>query len=173
MEERQEAGTGAHHPREPSRTTARISSKTIDSLVHKVAQKKPPATPKGSRRPKKNRGSDLLSHPHHRSSTIGAGRLNDRVRKGSGCDPPAITTEKQKDPQTPHHHQQKNHQQQQKKKQCARTPSIHGGQALGLLVPVSSTPHNASTPGLSTRSSPGSLTPSKGQETSSRSRLPT
>src|SRR5690606_39436892 len=83
MEERQEAGTGAHHPREPSRTTARISSKTIDSLVHKVAQKKPPATPKGSRRPKKNRGSDLLSHPHHRSSTIGAGRLNDRVDRKS------------------------------------------------------------------------------------------
>ena len=73
---------------------------------------------------------------------------------------------------TPPHHPTrggtgKNHE------QYARTPSICDGQALGPLVPVSSTPHNASTPGLSTQSSPGSLTPTTGQETSSRSKLPT
>src|SRR5690606_40665192 len=45
------------------------------------------------------------------------------------------------------------------------TPTSHTsqrgayGQVLGRLVPVSSTCHHASTPGLSTRSSPGSLTP--------------
>ena len=51
-------------------------------------------------------------------------------------------------------------------------PIICSGQALDLLVPVSSTPHEASTPGLSTLSSTGSLTLSRRQETSSRSKLP-
>src|SRR5690606_31551347 len=36
------------------------------------------------------------------------------------------------------------------------------GQVLGLLVPVSSTRYRASTPSLSTLSSPGSLTPQTG-----------
>src|SRR5699024_6288005 len=40
-------------------------------------------------------------------------------------------------------------------------PATCSGQALGLLVPVSSTPYKASTPGLSTPSSTGSLNPSK------------
>src|SRR5690606_27968331 len=69
-------------------------------MFTKKGAKKRAGAPEETPTPKKNRGSDLLSHPHHRSSTIGAGRLNDRVRKGSGCDPPAITTAKQKDPQT-------------------------------------------------------------------------
>src|SRR5690606_3085028 len=41
------------------------------------------------------------------------------------------------------------------------------GQALGLLVPVSSTRYRAYTPGLSTQSSPGGLTRSSRWETSS------
>jgi hypothetical protein len=36
------------------------------------------------------------------------------------------------------------------------------GEVLGLLVPVNSTPHDASISGLSTPSSTGGLTPTKG-----------
>src|SRR5690348_18258933 len=47
------------------------------------------------------------------------------------------------------------------------------GEVLGLLVPVNSTPHDASISGLSTPSSTGGLTPTKvGWETSSWNELP-
>src|SRR4051794_25871908 len=46
------------------------------------------------------------------------------------------------------------------------------GQALGLLVPVDSTPHKASIPGLSTPSSLGGLTHARWWETSSWNELP-
>ena len=46
------------------------------------------------------------------------------------------------------------------------------GQALGLLVPVDSTPHSASIPGLSTPSSLGGLTHARWWETSSWNELP-
>lgn len=108
-------------------------------------------------------------------STISAKRLNDRVRKETGCDPPAITTT-----ETTHHPPDSTHPNQGKESQRAASsvksvrehPIICSGQALGLLVPVSSTPHRASTPGLSTPSSIGSLTLSRRQETSSQSKLP-
>src|SRR5690606_28984183 len=108
-------------------------------------------------------------------STIGAGRLNDRVRKGTGWTPPAMTAVTL----TPHPPPTRGVRQGTLLKSplglvdsCARTPCICGGQALGRLVPVSSTPHRASTSGLSTPSSLGSLTHSRWQETSSRSKLP-
>src|SRR5690606_32461406 len=97
-----------------------------------------------------------------RGSTIGAGRLNDRVRKGTGWTPPAMTAVTL----TPH--PTKRAGKPTHAESCARTPCICGGQALGRLVPVSSTPHRASTSGLSTPSSLGSLTHSRWQETSSR-----
>ena len=46
------------------------------------------------------------------------------------------------------------------------------GQALGLLVPVDSTPHRASIPGLSTPSSLGGLNHARWWETSSWNELP-
>src|SRR3954454_3430885 len=46
------------------------------------------------------------------------------------------------------------------------------GQALGLLVPVDSTPHKASIPGLSTPSPLGGLTHARWWETSSWNELP-
>jgi hypothetical protein len=46
------------------------------------------------------------------------------------------------------------------------------GQALGLLVPVNSTPHRASIPGLSTPSSLGGLNLTRRRETSSWNELP-
>ena len=78
-------------------------------------------------------------------STIGAVGLNFRVRHGSGCDPNALTTEKPI--QLPRISQQSH-----------RKQSSIGEKSLDALVPVSSTPLNAYTPGLSIRSSSGHLT---------------
>ena len=82
-------------------------------------------------------------------STIGAVGLNFRVRHGSGCDPNALTTEKPI--QLPRISQQSH-----------RKQSSIGEKSLDALVPVSSTPLNAYTPGLSIRSSSGHLTSFKG-----------
>src|SRR5699024_2733539 len=76
-------------------------------------------------------------------STISVRRLHDRVRKETGYNPSTKTTTEK------HVNNVREH------------PATCSGQALGLLVPVSSTPHKASTPGLSTPSSTGSLNPSK------------
>ena len=51
-------------------------------------------------------------------------------------------------------------------------PYLSNGQGLGRLGPVGFTPHGASTPGLSTRSSSGVLTRLTLWEASSRGRLP-
>ena len=80
--------------------------------------------------------------PH---STIGAVKLNFRVRHGTGCDLDATTTRKLI--HLPYITSQS------KRKQLP-----NGEESLDALVPVSSTPLNAYTPGLSNRSSSGHLT---------------
>ena len=93
--------------------------------------------------------------PHRpRCSTIGAGGLNFRVRNVTGCFPTAKTTETLSNHQTAQLFAVRELHSRREQKIC--------GQVLGLLVPVSSTRYRASTSGLSTRSSPGSLTPSRG-----------
>src|SRR5699024_2158370 len=72
-------------------------------------------------------------------STISVRRLHDRVRKETGYNPSTKTTTEKTVNNVREH------------------PATCSGQALGLLVPVSSTPYKASTPGLSTPSSTGSL----------------
>ena len=76
-------------------------------------------------------------------STISVRRLHDRVRKETGYNPSTKPPRKNTTNNAREH------------------PATCSGQALGLLVPVSSTPYKASTPGLSTPSSTGSLNPSK------------
>ena len=82
-------------------------------------------------------------------STIGAHRLNFRVRHGTGWDPVALTTRKQ----TLSLHNSTLH-----KKQIS-----NGEKSFDALVPVSSTPLNAYTPGLSNRSSRGHLISSQSE----------
>src|SRR4051812_48256244 len=122
-----------------------------------------------------------LPHPDE-CSTIGAGGLSFRVRDGTGRSPSATTTDNTihisplrglNTPPHPH----------TRKPRCKKgghgcvlrvtqwmrttihahniTQSLCCGQALGLLVPVDSTPHRASIPGLSTPSSLGGLTHAK------------
>jgi hypothetical protein len=83
-------------------------------------------------------------------STIGAERLNFRVRDGTGCFPFAMAavTLWRYTPVSPEPHSER---------EATRT-NKNVSQALGLLVPVSCTPCGASTSGLSTQSSTGDLT---------------
>lgn|GEM_PF-6478173 len=96
---------------------------------------------------KKVSGGDLLSHGSNRS-TIDAGGLNGRVRHGTGCVPSAMTTGNQ------FWHPMIACQ----RKQRTSEEKVIGSQGLGVLVPVSSTPLRAYTPGLSIPSSTGRLT---------------
>ena len=82
-------------------------------------------------------------------STIGADRLNFRVRNGNGCGPVAIATETYV---TEQHHPRRAGA---SKNSIANTSDI---QALGRLVPVGSMRHRNSTSGLSTWWSPTGLT---------------
>ena len=78
-------------------------------------------------------------------STIGAHGLNFRVRHGAGCDTVAISTKKLF--LLPHI-----------TSQFLQKQLKEGEKSLDVLVPVSSTPLNAYTSGLSIRSSSGHLT---------------
>src|SRR5689334_11221934 len=100
-------------------------------------------------------------------STIGAERLSFRVRNVTGRSPDAMTTET-----LGNRYQRFAVSEPHSGRETHSTPHRVCGQALGLLVPVNSTSYLASISGLSTLSSPGSLTPSRGWEPSSRSRLP-
>lgn len=88
-------------------------------------------------------GDDLLSRALRRS-TIGPGRLNDRVRNGIGWGPSGIATRSIKP----------SCNREDIVAQCVRlvcNAFCRGTiKPIGLLVPVSFTPHGASTPGLST-----------------------
>ena len=114
-----------------------------------------------------------LPHPGE-CSTIGAGRLSYRVRNGTGRFPTAMTTDNtiqlspHPKPGTGVEHTQPIHQPPNDRKRGwlwtqGHTVDANNSlwQALGLLVPVNSTPHRASISGLSTQSSTGSLTHSK------------
>ncbi|CAL9490994.1 hypothetical protein SUDANB121_03252 [Nocardiopsis dassonvillei] len=122
-----------------------------------------PASPETGLNPQQKTVAATYSPTPPQGSTISARRLNDRVRNVTGCDPPTITTTETNT------HTPKPQQRAPKPgnistsyvKRMREHPIICSGQALGLLVPVSSTPHKASTPGLSTPSSIGSLTLSK------------
>src|SRR5882757_11399982 len=100
-----------------------------------------------------------LPHPHE-CSTIGAGRLSFRVRNGTGRFPPAITAVTLSTTHTPD-------QPLSGRPRWVVGSESHSGcvarlwQALGLLVPVNSTRHQASISGLSTQSSLGGLTPQR------------
>ena len=116
-----------------------------------------------------------LPHPGE-CSTIGAGRLSYRVRNGTGRFPTAMTTDNtiqlSPHPETGtgvEHTNQPHTVPGIPGKRCGwlwtqgHTVDANNSlwQALGLLVPVNSTPHRASISGLSTQSSTGSLTHSK------------
>lgn len=106
---------------------------------------------KGWRRP-------TLPHPP-RCSTIGAGRLSFRVRKGTGRDPTALTTNTIYKDNT--HPTQCVAQDTEQWTQATNKPSYSATEfivvSFGQLVPVTSTPHNAYRSGLSTPSSLGNL----------------
>ena len=125
-----------------------------------------------------------LPHPDE-CSTIGAGGLSFRVRDGTGRSPSANTTDntihlsphntrgvtEHTTPTPPHTGTAQklvvcsgSHSGCEQQKCC--------GQALGLLVPVDSTPHRASIPGLSTPWSLGGLNHARWWETSSWNELP-
>ena len=84
-------------------------------------------------------------------STIGVWVLNCCVRNGNRWNHPAIATGFPRGPAP-------------SKPYRRETTNILRSQALGVLVPVRSTPRGASTPGLSTLSSPGRLTDLRHEE---------
>jgi hypothetical protein len=103
-----------------------------------------------------------MRRPH---STIGAGGLNFRVRDGNGCDPSALATGNRSCKWVTRLRSRRTAPVGRTRK-TARTTLIAqaSGSSLflvkeitvkphGQLVPVSSTPYGASTPGLSTSSS--------------------
>ena len=126
-----------------------------------------------------------LPHPDE-CSTIGAGGLSFRVRDGTGRSPSANTTDNTIHlsptitgglPNTPPPHQPPHQGRHRNMVVCSGSHSGCEqqkccGQALGLLVPVDSTPHRASIPGLSTPSSLGGLNHARWWETSSWNELP-
>jgi hypothetical protein len=125
-----------------------------------------------------------LPHPDE-CSTIGAGGLSFRVRDGTGRYPSATTTDNTNNLSplpglnTPPHRPPRKPRGTVDMVVCSGSHSgceqLHVtccGQALGLLVPVDSTPHRASIPGLSTPSSLGGLTHARWWETSSWNELP-
>ena len=99
--------------------------------------------------------------PHRpRCSTIGAGRLNYRVRNETGCFPTAITTEtpKRTQPRTETPGPCPNglvgwFPVMSREPHSEREQQAYVFKPLGLLVPVNSTPYDASISGLSTQSS--------------------
>src|SRR5256885_2449251 len=106
--------------------------------------------------------------PSHPGSTIGAGGLNFRVRDGTGCFPSAIATE------TVSRISGSDEVEGASLEQSSGTDSERErSQALGLLVPVSSTRCRASTSGLSTSWSARGLTRLTRWEISSRGELRT
>src|SRR5699024_4838969 len=115
------------------------------SHVHKPTQKKrgESTTKHLPLFPSKKTVAATYSPTPPQGSTISVRRLHDRVRKETGYNPSTKTTTEKTVNNVREH------------------PATCSGQALGLLVPVSSTPYKASTPGLSTPSSTGSLNPSK------------
>ena len=144
---------------------------------HTTQRKEGPDSP-GPNRPKKQdplplkgvRRCPTLPHTPV-CSTIGAVRLSFRVRKVTGRFPHAITTETHTTPTHPTKRAEggsisaTHYPHIFKIGCCLRNHTVNAssnGQALGLLVPVNSTPHRASISGLSTRSSPGSLNPTTG-----------
>jgi hypothetical protein len=138
-----------------------------------------------------------LPHPDE-CSTIGAGGLSFRVRDGTGRSPlrqnhrqhyspiPAgrrPVPAKPLKPSEPTRVEHQPHPTDPPKKGgfrwcglCAQGHTVDANnllwQALGLLVPVNSTPHRASISGLSTQSSTGSLNHARWWETSSWNELP-
>ena len=126
-----------------------------------------------------------LPHPDE-CSTIGAGGLSFRVRDGTGrspsAKPPTTLSTYPPQPQegrTHHPHTTPATQGPTRRTWlCAQGHTVDAsnkqccGQALGLLVPVDSTPHRASIPGLSTPSSLGGLNHARWWETSSWNELP-
>ena len=115
-----------------------------------------------------------LPRPFGRS-TIGAGGLSFRVRDGTGRSPSAKTTDNTIKLWSNHSGCEYTHPDHTsvcvfRVAQWMQT-TCHE-QALGLLVPVDSTPHGASISGLSTQWSAGSLNHSRWWETSSWNELP-
>ena len=152
------------------------------------------APPKGEAPPSKKNVRRCPTLPHSLPcSTIGAGELNYRVRNGTGCFPSAKTTEQPTHPTPTHvrgggslHDDRHTHihltntvpscflgtTQGREHHTNGFALNVRVFKPLGLLVPVDSTRYRASIPGLSTRSSTGGLTPTKGWENSSQGRLP-
>ena len=146
----------------------------------KMHKKVGPRLPAGAHKYVECRRRPTLPHPNE-CSTIGAGGLSFRVRDGTGRFPSAITTDNTINLSTNH---------SGRTQWIARnTPQPHTTcgcvfrvaqwmqttryeQALGLLVPVNSTPHRASISGLSTQWSAGGLNHARWWETSSWNELP-
>ena len=117
-----------------------------------------------------------LPHPDE-CSTIGAGGLSFRVRDGTGRSPSANTTDNtihlsphkpgSRTHHPPHHPDNSGGVLRVTQWMRAQRHTVDAsnknacGQVLGLLVPVNSTPHDASISGLSTPSSPGGLNPTR------------
>src|SRR5699024_8180314 len=107
---------------------------------HKTTQEKAPQSPSPSSLQKKPRRQP--TRPRHHSAVPAAQQhFTTGFEKRPGITLPPIPPRKKTVNNVREH------------------PATCSGQALGLLVPVSSTPYKASTPGLSTPSSTGSLNP--------------
>ncbi|SIM04744.1 Uncharacterised protein [Mycobacteroides abscessus subsp. abscessus] len=97
---RRPGGSGRVHGHEkkgaPHRDPHHPQPRTPPSPAHPTGTKKGWGSPTGDphHHQKMNLGGDLLSHTPTGCSTISAKSLNYRVRKGTGCTPLAITTEK-------------------------------------------------------------------------------
>src|SRR5699024_6925259 len=113
------------------RMKAKVCRKEI-SHVHKPTQKKrgESTTKHIPLYPSKKTVAATYSPTPPQGSTISVRRLHDRVRKETGYNPSTKTTTEKTVNNVREH------------------PATCSGQALGLLVPVSSTPYKASTPGL-------------------------
>ena len=97
-----------------------------------------------------------------RPSTLGVWVLNCCVRNGNRWNHPAITTGFPARACALKTLQERNAEHFMERRRTLSSPSVRQdslkSQALGVLVPVRSTPRGASTPGLSTPSSAGRLT---------------
>ena len=158
-------------------TGSRLENPPTDASRMRVCGKKRRGSPApthqaGTRKPQhKNTFRRRPTLPHSPPcSTIGAEELSYRVRNVTGRFPFAITTGKLTGPPHITHNRPKTkrtaHCSVHTSRLLAQNHTADANthrQALGLLVPVTSTPHRASRPGLSTQSSPGSLTTTTGE----------